>query len=399
MPGRCFTECTARPIIHEALSSVAQCHSRFICHRDIKPANFLFLNSKSDRLRMIDFGLATTISDTKKLSDKVGSFPYVSPDVLRQQYGLPSDLWSLGVVCFELISARLPFLDEDGGALTSEHKLKSKEWSGAICGGVIDLSAGLSKDALDFFTRLLDRDPDQRITAREALSHPWFTQTDSTRQENWRRSASFSIDDRSVVQRLQRWGASPKLKRTALVRIMAHLLEGGLSSSHDLASLLNFRPPSILNDQMFDLDESEKVALTKCFGAKDETAFKIHWFAALVAWERVQDHLGDVRWRSIMEVTFKSLFISKDCHLSLEAELSIEDLDEALCGGTQREKECPIPDSLPQSLRELGHQEPSSVKISLAEFEALLSDHEDLSNFEDCLKGAGNLIITVTNPI
>ena len=378
-PGQFFSEVEARPILHEALSAMAQCHQRQIVHRDIKPSNFLFLEAKSDRLRMIDFGLATFCLN-HKLTDKVGSFPYISPDVLKQSYSLSSDIWSLGVVFFELLTARLPFLDEDGEALTSDHKLKSKEWSGAICLGELDLvSSALSSDALDLLFLMLERDPDHRITAQHALSHPWFN---SIGQLGTSQSEAFSIVEQTVCQRLQRWGASPKLKRKALTRIMSLLLEGEETRS-SLSSLLNLPPPSILSNKQFDLTESEKTFLMSPFGAKEE--IWVQWCAALVDWGEIQVGLGGDDWRLVIEKAYGSFFSVSS---SVEMELSIEELDEVLCGSSTeaRSEQCPIPDSLPQSLREIGHMEkPSLVKIDLIEFHALVSEVEDYANFENCL--------------
>lgn len=167
MPLGQFDEAAACCIAHEALSGIAQCHARGIAHLDIKPANFLFLDPSSSRMRMIDFGLAAYCSPGQILTEKVGSFPYISPDVLRQAYGLPSDLWSYGVVLFECLSGRLPFKSEDEDYLTCDSKLRSKDWSIAITSGTLGWDdAGLSSDALDLLQRLLTRDPNKRISGK-----------------------------------------------------------------------------------------------------------------------------------------------------------------------------------------------------------------------------------------
>lgn len=83
--------------MEQVLQGIAQCHSKSILVRDVKPENFLFLDSREDApLKMIDFGLATHCTSGQQLKDRAGTPGYVAPEVLKQLYGLPSDIWSAG---------------------------------------------------------------------------------------------------------------------------------------------------------------------------------------------------------------------------------------------------------------------------------------------------------------
>ena len=75
-------------------------------HRDIKPDNIMITND--DRVRLIDFGLAVE-SKRRDLTEIAGTPYYMAPEVIKSTYGKQSDLWSLGVVLYTLVSGYLPF--------------------------------------------------------------------------------------------------------------------------------------------------------------------------------------------------------------------------------------------------------------------------------------------------
>lgn len=93
----------AARILRDILRAIAQCHSKNIVIRDVKPENFLFLNT-SDKapLKAIDFGLAQYCSPMDVLEDRAGTPMYIAPEVLRRSYGQKADLWSAGVIAYQV---------------------------------------------------------------------------------------------------------------------------------------------------------------------------------------------------------------------------------------------------------------------------------------------------------
>eukprot|EP00775_Hariotina_reticulata_P009371 gene9371-9534_t len=97
-------------LIADILRGVAQCHAKGVVLRDIKPDNFLFLNQRDDApLKMVDFGLAAYCQPDQLLTERAGTPCYVAPEVLRQSYCFPADIWSVGITAYQLLTGRFPW--------------------------------------------------------------------------------------------------------------------------------------------------------------------------------------------------------------------------------------------------------------------------------------------------
>ncbi|CEP16344.1 hypothetical protein [Parasitella parasitica] len=146
-----------------------------IVHRDMKPENLLFQTAGDDANLMItDFGLSKILkAQDDILTTACGTPGYVAPEVLLQTgHNKPVDLWSVGVILFTLLSGYTPFWGEDQASLfesimSGQYEFDEEYWS--------DISAS-AKNLID---KLLTFDPNERITAEEALLHPWITGTGS----------------------------------------------------------------------------------------------------------------------------------------------------------------------------------------------------------------------------
>ncbi|KAI5844261.1 kinase-like domain-containing protein [Tricharina praecox] len=165
-----FTEKDASKIIRQVLDAVCYLHDNNIVHRDLKPENLLYLTPDADSsLVLADFGIAKMLdSGEDMLNTMAGSFGYAAPEVmLKKGHGKAVDMWSLGVITYTLLCGYSPFRSESLADLIEEcsngrvifHERYWKE---------------VSKDAKLFIGELLQPNPDDRPSSREALRHRWL---------------------------------------------------------------------------------------------------------------------------------------------------------------------------------------------------------------------------------
>ncbi|KAJ0099334.1 hypothetical protein Patl1_21154 [Pistacia atlantica] len=166
--GGKYTEEDAKVVMVQILSVVAFCHFQGVVHRDLKPENFLFTSKdENSPLKAIDFGLSDYVKPDERLNDIVGSAYYVAPEVLHRSYGTEADMWSIGVIAYILLCGSRPFWarTESGifrAVLKADPSFDEAPWP------------SLSPEAIDFVKRLLNKDYRKRLTAAQALSHPWL---------------------------------------------------------------------------------------------------------------------------------------------------------------------------------------------------------------------------------
>jgi serine/threonine protein kinase len=167
--GFVFREDRAGKLMNDMMSSVKYLHSLGIVHRDLKLENFLFEGSSSNSsLILIDFGLSKHYDSIERMRQRVGSCYYTAPEVLSGDYDERCDIWSLGVICYMLLSGTPPFFGKTpeeihNSTLTKEAEFPAKRFR------------HVSHIALDFMRRLLVKDPNRRITLADALMHPFIT--------------------------------------------------------------------------------------------------------------------------------------------------------------------------------------------------------------------------------
>ena len=133
-------------------------------HRDIKPENILISNEGD--IRVIDFGLAR-VYNNMKFHDVVGSPYYIAPEVLMAHHGPACDIWSIGVLMYIMLCGYLPFSGESPNhvfakIIKGNLKMDQPEWN------------YYSDESKDLINKMLVVNPSERITASEALEHPWF---------------------------------------------------------------------------------------------------------------------------------------------------------------------------------------------------------------------------------
>lgn len=159
-----FAEAEARQILQSVLHAVALLHSHGYIYRDIKDTNFLFAKkeAKSDVVA-IDFGLAARYTEGETLSEVAGSPLYIAPEVVKRAYGPQCDVWSAGVLFYQLLCGWHPFQRD---SLTAVLRAITTD-------GVLDLESGpwaaVSESSKHLLRSMLTRDADARPTAAELL--------------------------------------------------------------------------------------------------------------------------------------------------------------------------------------------------------------------------------------
>ncbi|KAL2524265.1 CBL-interacting serine/threonine-protein kinase 12 [Abeliophyllum distichum] len=156
----------ARKYFQQLISAVAFCHARGVYHRDLKPENILL--DEDGNLKVSDFGLSAISEQIKQdglFHTFCGTPAYVAPEVLaRKGYDAAKvDIWSCGVILFVLMAGHLPFHDQNIMAMYKK-----------IYKGEFRCPRWFSPELIRFLTRLLDTNPETRITVPEIMNNKWF---------------------------------------------------------------------------------------------------------------------------------------------------------------------------------------------------------------------------------
>ncbi|XP_008943062.1 PREDICTED: LOW QUALITY PROTEIN: serine/threonine-protein kinase H1-like [Merops nubicus] len=186
-----FTERDATRVLQMVLDGVRYLHTLGITHRDLKPENLLYYHPGTDSKIMItDFGLASARKkgDDCLMKTTCGTPEYIAPEILvRKPYTNSVDMWALGVISYILLSGTMPFEDDNRTRLYRQILKGKYSYSGEPWPSVSNL-------AKDFIDRLLTVDPGDRMTALQALKHPWVvSMAASSSMKNLHRSISQNL--------------------------------------------------------------------------------------------------------------------------------------------------------------------------------------------------------------
>mmetsp|Transcript_32057 Transcript_32057/g.39333 ORF Transcript_32057/g.39333 Transcript_32057/m.39333 type:complete len:576 (-) Transcript_32057:117-1844(-) len=322
-----FSEKDAASLISCILDAIRYCHDeKHIVHRDLKPENFLFLTKdEHSPVKIIDFGLSRHDDEVAfgVMKTKVGTPYYVAPEVLNRQYTKMCDIWSIGVITYILLCGYPPFYgDSDTQIFCSvragRFDFPSPDWD------------TISKDAKNFICALLKMNPEDRLTASQALEHKWL-QNQGTASKNIR-----VLHDSARSDTFKAFVGMQKLKKAALAYIAAGLTNAEVGSLGDVF-------------KQIDQDNNGLITLQEVDRALEDSNFAPELRKEL---RRLKDSLDlsgseTITWKEFLTATMdKSIAMREDkIHMAYDHFrttgqncLSLSDLVE-IFGGEEQAKE------------------------------------------------------------
>jgi len=207
-----LSEGEAALIMRQGFSALKYLHENSICHRDIKPENFLLYKEKNpDNIKLIDFGLAKKLSENEIMNNPNGTAYYIAPEVLKGEYSMKCDIWSMGVVLYIMMCGRPPFKgktnpDIINSVLKGEYNFDYPSFESA------------SEDVKDFITQCLEMDVDKRMSAAEAYDHPWI-------QKQWEKEEKDLTIPEDVPDSIMDFMNSVNFKKTTLTFLASRIPE------------------------------------------------------------------------------------------------------------------------------------------------------------------------------
>ncbi|XP_061835377.1 uncharacterized protein mylk4a isoform X3 [Nerophis lumbriciformis] len=162
-------ELDAVVFIRQICEGLQHMHKMYILHLDLKPENILCVSRVTNKIKIIDFGLARIYKPREKLRVNFGTPEFLAPEVINYDFvSFNTDMWSLGVITYMLLSGLCPFLGDDdnetlNNILACQWNLEEQEF------------VDTSEEAKDFISRLLVVNKSWRMGASEALRHPWLS--------------------------------------------------------------------------------------------------------------------------------------------------------------------------------------------------------------------------------
>ncbi|XP_043984154.1 myosin light chain kinase 3 isoform X1 [Gambusia affinis] len=164
-----LTELDTVLFIRQICEGLQYMHKNYILHLDLKPENILCVSRATNKIKIIDFGLARRYKPREKLRVNFGTPEFLAPEVINYEFvSFPTDMWSLGVITYMLLSGLSPFLGDDdnetlNNILACQWNFEEEEFE------------DISEEAKDFITRLLVKSKSWRMSATESLRHAWLS--------------------------------------------------------------------------------------------------------------------------------------------------------------------------------------------------------------------------------
>jgi len=282
---RRYTESAAADAVYQMLLAIAYLHAHKIAHRDLKLENFLYESKGTSHLKLIDFGLAKIWDPSTRMSQACGSIHYVAPEVLSQSYTTQADMWSVGIIAYMLLVGSPAFSGSDSEIL---RKIKA---------GMPHFSSKfgkLSEPAQSFVRSLLQKDPLERLTAAQALEHPWI---------KGRHLTDNSSIDAGIVDSLRTFAEASRFRRAALSMMAWSLTTEEQAELREQFLLLDTRKSGSIKlgdlkaalKENFHVDGCEAEYLLSMLDSDNSEEIEYSEFLAAALVGRVNAHEGLLR--------------------------------------------------------------------------------------------------------
>ncbi|GJP40526.1 hypothetical protein CLOM_g198 [Closterium sp. NIES-68] len=308
-----YSEKDAAGVVRQMLSVVAKCHLHGVVHRDLKPENFLFKSKAEDSLlKATDFGLSDFRKPGKHFTDVVGSAYYVAPEVLKRRSGPESDVWSIGVITYILLSGRRPFWDRTEAGIFNEvlkkrPDFREKPWP------------NVSSSAKDFVKKLLKKDPRARPTAAQALSHKWVKEGGD---------ASSVPLDIAVLSNMREFVKYSRLKQMALKALATTLEESEVQSLRDQFNAMDINKDGTItideirqalsHDLPFEVKESRVLQILQAMDTNCDGIIDFDEFVAATLHVQQLEEADSTKWQERSRAAFAQFDRDNDGYIDAE---------------------------------------------------------------------------------
>eukprot|EP00808_Paulinella_micropora_P018400 g24383.t1 len=312
-----YTEQDASKVLRQMFEAVAYMHGKNIAHCDLKPDNFLFVTTAEDsKVKVIDFGMSKFATRRKYFQTLCGTSYYIAPEVIKGKYSVQCDIWSLGVVMFIMLYGYPPFYGNPQklGSNTNAYifSLIKKGFQPELkkgFGPFFNADVPVSESARNLIAKLLVMDPAARLTAIEALQHPWLTgQTASTVP---------MIKD--FFQNLNQFDGSCRFKQEVL-GLMVNVLHD--DEIHQLREAFEQLDKDYEAFEQLDKDGDGEITVQEMTKALDTLSTKIHLRTKSEMDRMAKDGKGQGLSKPLPQLDAKQIFdtvdINKDGSLSYQ---------------------------------------------------------------------------------
>jgi len=209
-----YDEAFMQDVMKQTMKALAFMHALPCAHKDLKPQNIMMTEKDGSSIKVIDFGLAEIFNPAQEFASFVGgTLLYMAPEAFDRKLGMKSDVWSAGVILYQLITGGLPYCAQWPPPPGRDERWWSEETQKKIKHEPMARHAALSSvspQCNDLLNRMLQKDVDKRFSAAECLQHPWFQTATAT--------PTLSV---GVVQCIEAYSRCDELKK-AVFLLMAH---------------------------------------------------------------------------------------------------------------------------------------------------------------------------------
>ncbi|TFK02053.1 Myosin light chain kinase, smooth muscle [Platysternon megacephalum] len=168
------TEPTSIQYMRQILEGIQYVHRQSIVHLDLKPENIVCVSTSSHWVKIIDFGLARRLDPNSPMKVMHGTPEFMAPEVIAfEPVGFTTDMWSIGVICYILLSGDSPF--QGNSDMETLHNITAAQWEFDE-----ETFSEISQEAKDFISQLLQKDSRCRLPSDQALAHPWLRKTEQS---------------------------------------------------------------------------------------------------------------------------------------------------------------------------------------------------------------------------